>query len=422
MRSSRPPSQGSAAAPTSSLPADVQVNERGAPKFVPPIIEQSYCTSPAALCVELAEVGVRRSRGPGGAGDPGGAGRGAERTGSGTGGACSNEQPPQDRPSAPADRRRNCSTPSRSGSTRPPSASPAPRKPGRRRRLDADRTRRHARSVRHHARQPAARAATIRSSTTSAGWSANRCAAPISAQGSTNCARSRPTGWARPASVPAPACRSPTSPSTPATNCATAEDRVGPHAWPIVTRIVIEGAGVRDCRGFVPELATPWRADAVVSDRLRVGARHDRRADGGHRQAGRGRADGPAKPRPRTQNPQQERCPMTFNIVAMICVAGMSPADCAPRARLLARRRDHRPGLERALVPGRGPDGPRQERAVPQPRGRRVHQSHVRQERLTAPREFPGNRRLGRAAPERRSMPFRRPPNARTPARTKVDK
>ena len=48
------------------------------------------------------------------------------------------------------------------------------------------------------------------------------------------------------------------------------EDRVGPRAWPIVTRIVIEGAGVRDCRGFVPELATPWRADAVVSDRLRV--------------------------------------------------------------------------------------------------------------------------------------------------------
>ena len=49
-----------------------------------------------------------------------------------------------------------------------------------------------------------------------------------------------------------------------------AEDRVGPHAWPIVTRIIIEGAGVRECRGFVPELATPWRADAVVSDRLRV--------------------------------------------------------------------------------------------------------------------------------------------------------
>ncbi len=50
-----------------------------------------------------------------------------------------------------------------------------------------------------------------------------------------------------------------------------AEDRVGPAAWPILTRIIIEGAGVRDCRGFVPELATPWRADAVVTDRLRVG-------------------------------------------------------------------------------------------------------------------------------------------------------
>ena len=49
-----------------------------------------------------------------------------------------------------------------------------------------------------------------------------------------------------------------------------AEDKAGPAAWPIVTRIVIEGAGVRDCRGFVPELATPWRADAVITDRLRV--------------------------------------------------------------------------------------------------------------------------------------------------------
>ena len=49
-----------------------------------------------------------------------------------------------------------------------------------------------------------------------------------------------------------------------------AEGRVGPAAWPIVTRIIIEGAGVRECRGFVPELATPWRADAVVTDRLRV--------------------------------------------------------------------------------------------------------------------------------------------------------
>ncbi|MGH6798602.1 MAG: hypothetical protein ACREDI_09510 [Roseiarcus sp.] len=36
-------------------PADVQVNVRGVPKFVAPILEQSYCTSPAALCAELAE-------------------------------------------------------------------------------------------------------------------------------------------------------------------------------------------------------------------------------------------------------------------------------------------------------------------------------------------------------------------------------
>jgi hypothetical protein len=41
-------------------PADVVVNERGVPKFVPPIIEQSYCTSPAALCAELAEMAALR--------------------------------------------------------------------------------------------------------------------------------------------------------------------------------------------------------------------------------------------------------------------------------------------------------------------------------------------------------------------------
>jgi hypothetical protein len=49
-----------------------------------------------------------------------------------------------------------------------------------------------------------------------------------------------------------------------------AEDRVGPAAWPILQRIIIEGAGVRDCRRYVPEVVTPWRADAVVTDRLRV--------------------------------------------------------------------------------------------------------------------------------------------------------
>ena len=37
-------------------PANVLVNQRGIPKFVPAIIEQSFCTSPAALCVELGET------------------------------------------------------------------------------------------------------------------------------------------------------------------------------------------------------------------------------------------------------------------------------------------------------------------------------------------------------------------------------
>ena len=49
-----------------------------------------------------------------------------------------------------------------------------------------------------------------------------------------------------------------------------AQEKVGPAAWPILTRIILEGAGVRECRGFVPEIVTPWRVDAVVTDRLRV--------------------------------------------------------------------------------------------------------------------------------------------------------
>jgi len=36
-------------------PDNVPLGECAVPRFVPPIIEQSYCTSPAALCVELAE-------------------------------------------------------------------------------------------------------------------------------------------------------------------------------------------------------------------------------------------------------------------------------------------------------------------------------------------------------------------------------
>ena len=48
------------------------------------------------------------------------------------------------------------------------------------------------------------------------------------------------------------------------------ENRVGPAAWPILKRIVLEGASVRECRHLVPEIVTPWRADAVITDRLRV--------------------------------------------------------------------------------------------------------------------------------------------------------
>ena len=40
-------------------PVNAQVNTRGLPKFVSPILELSYCTSPAALCAELAELGDR---------------------------------------------------------------------------------------------------------------------------------------------------------------------------------------------------------------------------------------------------------------------------------------------------------------------------------------------------------------------------
>ena len=50
-------------------------------------------------------------------------------------------------------------------------------------------------------------------------------------------------------------------------------------ASPILTRIIIEGSGVRECRGFVPEIVTPWRADAVVTDRLRVALDTPMRSD-----------------------------------------------------------------------------------------------------------------------------------------------
>jgi hypothetical protein len=50
-----------------------------------------------------------------------------------------------------------------------------------------------------------------------------------------------------------------------------AEERVGPAGWPVLMRVVVEGAGVRDCRALVPEIETAWRADAILADRLRVG-------------------------------------------------------------------------------------------------------------------------------------------------------
>jgi hypothetical protein len=45
-------------------PVDVRVNTRGIPKLVPPILELSYCTSPAALCAELAEEPMRTAAPP----------------------------------------------------------------------------------------------------------------------------------------------------------------------------------------------------------------------------------------------------------------------------------------------------------------------------------------------------------------------
>ena len=49
-----------------------------------------------------------------------------------------------------------------------------------------------------------------------------------------------------------------------------AEGIAGPAAWPILQRVVIEGGHLRDCRDMVPEAVTPWRADAVLADHLRV--------------------------------------------------------------------------------------------------------------------------------------------------------
>jgi hypothetical protein len=48
-----------------------------------------------------------------------------------------------------------------------------------------------------------------------------------------------------------------------------AEALAGAAAWPVLRRIVIEGAPLRDCRRLIAEVTTPWRADAILADRLR---------------------------------------------------------------------------------------------------------------------------------------------------------
>lgn len=50
-----------------------------------------------------------------------------------------------------------------------------------------------------------------------------------------------------------------------------AQALAGAAAWPVLRRIVIEGAPLRDCRGLIAEVSTPWRADAILADRLRCG-------------------------------------------------------------------------------------------------------------------------------------------------------
>lgn len=49
------------------------------------------------------------------------------------------------------------------------------------------------------------------------------------------------------------------------------EARAGAAAWPVLRRIVVEGAQLRDCRTLIAEVSTPWRADAILADRLRCG-------------------------------------------------------------------------------------------------------------------------------------------------------
>jgi hypothetical protein len=50
-----------------------------------------------------------------------------------------------------------------------------------------------------------------------------------------------------------------------------AERLAGAAAWPVLRRVVIEGAMLRDCRAMIAEVTTSWRVDAILADRLRCG-------------------------------------------------------------------------------------------------------------------------------------------------------
>ena len=124
-----------------------------------PIIERSYCTSPAALCAELAEPADGAESATSRSWPKlGGTGRGTDRAGRAIGGAA---QMSSSRKTHQAHAQIAAGTARRGSRAARRDARTARSRQGRR--ADADPGRRpdapHARSVRHHARQPAARAA-----------------------------------------------------------------------------------------------------------------------------------------------------------------------------------------------------------------------------------------------------------------------
>ena len=92
---------------------------------------------------------------------------------------------------------------------------------------------------------------------------------------------------------------------------------------------------------------------------------------------------------------------MTFNIVAMICIAGMSPADCGPepgfsRDKVIIGKVSNEIECLRQSEQDVG-----KSQHLPKPRGRRVHQDHVCPERLIAVHGLPPTplRLPGQSAP-----------------------